>query len=235
MFFDVCDLHAHYGKSHVLDGFSIGLERAEIVALLGRNGSGRSTALKAMAGMIRPSAGSVKLDGAELAGLRPYQIVRAGLAYVPEDRQVFENLTVDENLIVGLRATSSGKAIWSIPDIYNLFPNLGERRNTKAGYLSGGEQQMLTISRSLLTRPDVLLVDEPTEGLAPLVVESLIEVLQNVRRAGVAIILVEQKLAIALRVSSRCHVIGRGKVMFSGTPEEIAANEAIRRQWLEMG
>lgn len=234
MLLEVKGLHAHYGKSHVLHGVDFAVAEGSIVSLLGRNGSGRSTTLKAMMGIAPPSGGSVRLRGRELVGLRPFAIARAGLGYVPEDRQVFPNLTVDENLVMGVQAAPDQASAWRIDDMYAYFPRLRERRTTKAGNLSGGEQQMVTICRSLLGNPCVLLIDEPTEGLAPKIVEVVMEVILDIQRRGVAVVLVEQKLTIALRVAQRIFVTGHGKIVFEGDPETFRANPEIRRTWLEV-
>ena len=232
---EVVGLHAHYGKSHILHGVDLAVGRGGIVSLLGRNGSGRSTTLKAIVGLVPPTAGSVRLDGAELAGRRPYAIARAGLGYVPEERLIFPNLTVEENLQMGAQKPPEGAAhTWTVEDMYGYFPRLRERRGTKAGNLSGGEQQMLTICRSLLTNPKVLLVDEPTEGLAPKIVEVVMAVILDIQRKGVAVVLVEQKLTIALRVAQRVFVMGHGEIVFAGTPDELRAQPEVRREWLEV-
>jgi branched-chain amino acid transport system ATP-binding protein len=227
-------LHAHYGKSHILHGVSFTLETASIVALLGRNGSGRSTTLKAMVGWEKPSRGSVRLGGNELTGRRPHAIARQGLGYVPEERLCFPNLSVEENLVMGVLAGVAGAPRWSMEDMFQYFPRLKERRNQKAGYMSGGEQQMLTICRSLLGNPLVLLVDEPTEGLAPKIVDVVTEVIRDIQARGVGVLLVEQKMSMAMKVAQQVMVMGHGEIVFFGSAEEMKANEAIRRQWLEV-
>jgi branched-chain amino acid transport system ATP-binding protein len=229
---DVADLHAHYGKSHILQGVSLRVGSREVVSLLGRNGSGRSTTMKAIMGLVPPTAGHVRLRGRDLAGERPYAICRAGIAYVPEEREVFANLTVNENLRMGEQPAPAGAHRWSIDDMFDYFPRLKERRNTRAGSLSGGEQQMLTMCRSLLGNPRVVLIDEPTEGLAPKIVAQVGECIRDMHRKGVSVLLVEQKLAIALKVSSRVCVMGHGRIVFEGTPQELAADEALVAQWL---
>jgi branched-chain amino acid transport system ATP-binding protein len=234
MLLEVADLHARYGKSHVLRGVSFFIDSGEIVSLLGRNGSGRSTTLKAMMGIVAPSGGSVRLDGRELAGRRSFQIARTGLAYVPEERLVFGNLTVEENLRMGGRRAPEGEKKWSVDEMYGWFPRLAERRKTRAGSLSGGEQQMLTMCRSLLGNPRVILIDEPTEGLAPRIVETVMQAILEIHRAGVAILLVEQKLTIALRVAKRIFVMGHGKIVFEGAPDDLRSRADIRRDWLEV-
>jgi branched-chain amino acid transport system ATP-binding protein len=233
MLLQVSDLHAHYGKSHILQGVKLSVDAGEIVSLLGRNGSGRSTTLKAMMGLVPPSRGSVVLEGNELAGRRPFRIARQGLAYVPEERLVFANLNVEENLRMGQQPAQAGGKTWAVEELYGWFPRLAERRRSLAGSLSGGEQQMLTICRSLLTNPRAILIDEPTEGLAPRFVETVMETIQAIQRAGTAVLLVEQKLTIALRISSRILVMGHGRIVFEGTPSDLHSRPDIRRDWLE--
>jgi len=230
---EVNDLHAHYGKSHVLTGVDLKVGAGEIVAVLGRNGSGRSTMLKTLVGLVPATGGSVRLSGRDITGQKPHLVVRQGLAYVPEERLVFDHLTVAENLLVGLQK-SDHPPRWTVEDMYAYFPRLRERSATKAGNLSGGEQQMLTICRSLLCQPRVLLIDEPTEGLAPKIVEHLVGVMNDIARRGIAVVLVEQKMTIALRIAGRCFVMGRGKVVFAGTPEELRDDAGIRQTWLEV-
>lgn len=228
----VRDLHAHYGKSHILRGVSFEVARNEVVSLLGRNGSGRSTTMKAIMGLVPPSAGQIRLGHHELAGARPHAICRAGIGYVPEEREVFANLSVDENLRLGEQRAGEGATRWTVEQMFDYFPRLKERRNTKGGSLSGGEQQMLTICRSLLGNPRVILVDEPTEGLAPKIVAQVGECIQDMSRRGVAVLLVEQKLAIALKVSTRVCVMGHGTVVFEGSPRELESDRALLAQWL---
>ena len=225
-------LNAFYGKSHILQGVDLEIGEGEIVSLLGRNGVGRSTTCKAIMGLVTPH-GEISFRGRPIAGLRPDQIVHAGIGYVPEDRQVFPTLTVKQNLELGLkRANVFGR--WNFDDVFKLFPNLGERRDNPAGVLSGGEQQMLTMCRTLMGDPDLVLIDEPTEGLAPKLVEQVGELLNEIARRGVAILLVEQKLTIALKISKRLYVMGHGRIVFEGDPPALAANEAIRKEWLEV-
>lgn len=228
----VRDLHAHYGKSHILHGVSFDLRPGEVVSLLGRNGSGRSTTMKAIMGLVPPSAGEVLLRGRNIAGQRAYAICRSGLAYVPEEREIFLNLTVDENLRMGEQRGAEGATRWSAEQMFDYFPRLRERRNTRAGSLSGGEQQMLTICRSLLGNPRVLLIDEPTEGLAPQIVAAVSDCIEDIHRRGVSVVLVEQKLTIALRVSTRMCVMGHGRIVREGAPQEIAGNDELLAQWL---
>ncbi len=229
---EVRDLHAYYGKSHILHGVNFYVGKGEVVSLLGRNGTGRSTTLKAIMGLVPPKSGKILLNGRNLAEARTYAICRAGIGYIPEEREVFSNLTVDENLRMGQQSSHDGAPEWTIEQMFEYFPNLKERRKTKAGNLSGGEQQMLTICRSLLGNPKVLLIDEPTEGLAPKNVAAVEEATHDINRRGVSIVLVEQKLAIALKVSTRVCVMGHGQIVFEGTPEELAGNTKILKEWL---
>jgi branched-chain amino acid transport system ATP-binding protein len=231
----VDNVHAHYGKSHILQGVTFSMGEGEIVSLIGRNGSGRSTTLKAMIGLLTPTSGSVMLNDCQLVGLRLFEIVRHGLAYVPEERLVFANLTVEENLRMGEQKAFGGVKRWSIEEMYAWFPRLAERRRINAGSLSGGEQQMLTICRSLLGNPRAILIDEPTEGLAPRVVETVMEAILAIHKAGVSVLLVEQKLTIALRVSRRVLVMGHGKIVYEGSPQELMERDDIRHDWLEVG
>ena len=229
---DVHGLHVHYGKSHVLHGVDLRVDRQEVISLLGRNGSGRSTAMKAIMGLVAPSAGSVRLEGRELAGARPYAVCRAGIGYVPEEREVFANLTVDENLRMGEQRAAGGAHRWTIEAMFDYFPRLKERRNTKAGSMSGGEQQMLTICRSLLGNPRLMLIDEPTEGLAPKIVAQVGECIVDMHRKGLSVVLVEQKLAIALKVSTRVCLMGHGRIVFEGTPQALTADPRLVSEWL---
>jgi branched-chain amino acid transport system ATP-binding protein len=226
------DLHAHYGKSHILRGVSFTVERGEVVSLLGRNGSGRSTTLKALMGLVSPSGGRVRLAQRQLAGAKPHTICRAGLAYVPEEREVFANLTVDENLRMGEQPPVAEAQRWTTEQMFEYFPRLRERRNTKAGSLSGGEQQMLTICRALLGNPLAILIDEPTEGLAPKIVAQVGESIEDMRRRGLSVVLVEQKLAIALKVSTRVCVMGHGRIVYEGSPQQILADRDVLSRWL---
>lgn len=226
------NLHAHYGKSHILHGVDFDLRKGEVVSLLGRNGSGRSTTLKTVMGIVTPTSGEVCLNGQNLAGRRPYAICRAGIGYVPEERETFANLTVDENLQMGVQRGASQAAHWTPEQMFDYFPRLKERRNTRAGSLSGGEQQMLTMCRSLLGNPLVMLIDEPTEGLAPMIVQQVGEMITDINRRGVSVILVEQKLVIALKVSHRVAVMGHGRIVFEGTPNDLSANATVMEEWL---
>ncbi len=232
MMLDVRDLHAHYGKSHILQGVSLRVGAGEIVSILGRNGVGRSTTLKAIMGDVLPK-GSITFKGEAIAGLRPYEIAHRGLGYVPEDRAIFPTLTVEQNLNLGVK---SGKkaARWGFGDTYRLFPRLEERANTPAGMISGGEQQMLTMCRTLMGDPDLIMIDEPTEGLAPQMVERVADLLQSIAERGISILLVEQKLTMAMRLSHRVYVMGHGRMVFNGTPSELTADATVRQAWLEV-
>jgi branched-chain amino acid transport system ATP-binding protein len=228
----VVDLHAFYGKSHILQGVNFEVHAGEIVSLLGRNGVGRSTTIKAIMGDVAPQ-GSVRFKGQQIAGLRPHQIARRGLGYVPENRDIFPALTVRQNLLLGQKS-GGGKPRWSIRDMFALFPRLEERADTAGGVLSGGEQQMLTICRTLMGDPELIMIDEPTEGLAPMMVELVAKLLAEIAQRGVSILLVEQKLTIALRISHRLYVMGHGKIVFEGTPASLHASPEIRQEWLEV-
>jgi branched-chain amino acid transport system ATP-binding protein len=229
---EVKDLHAYYGKSHILDGVRLSVRQGEIVSLLGRNGVGRSTTIKSIMGQV-DSTGSVKFKGEEINGLKTYMIARKGLGYVPENRDIFPTLTVRQNLTLGMKnARRSGR--WSVDDMFKLFPVLGERTDALAGVISGGEQQMLSLGRTLMGDPDLVMIDEPTEGLAPKIVELVARLFEEIKNRGVSILLVEQKLTIALRISQRLYVMGHGRIVFEGTPEDLKANEAVRKEWLEV-
>lgn len=230
----VSDLHAHYGASHVLQGVAFDVDPGSITTIFGRNGSGRSTTLKALMGIVPPSRGSVQLDGCELAGLSPTEISRAGVAYVPEDRLVFPNLTVAENLLVGVQTAREGASVWTVDDMYDYFPRLRERQHQIAATLSGGEQQMLTICRSVLGNPKILLVDEPAEGLAPQIVTQVRDVLVRIKNRGVTILLVEQRLTMALQITDTVLVMGHGRIVYRGSVEEFKNDNDVRKRWLEV-
>jgi branched-chain amino acid transport system ATP-binding protein len=227
----VRDLHAWYGSSHVLQGVELGVNEGEIVALLGRNGSGRSTLARALMGLV-DCEGEILWQGRELLGLRTFEIARAGIGYVPEDRAIFPRLSVEQNLLLGQQRGRPGR--WGVADLYELFPPLGARRRVEAGRLSGGEQQMLALCRTLMGNPQLVIVDEPTEGLAPQLVEQVGAFLQRLGAEGIAVLLVEQKLAIALAVSQRALVMGRGRIVFDGSPGQLLADAELRREWLEV-
>ena len=229
---EVRALNAYYGKSHILQGVDLDVAAGEVVSLLGRNGVGRSTTIKAIMGEV-PPIGIVRFKGQDIAGWPSYRIARLGLGYVPEHRDIFPSLTVRQNLALGQKQTGvDGR--WRLDDMLEMFPNLKKRADTAAGVLSGGEKQMLTMCRTLMGDPELIMIDEPTEGLAPLIVRQVGELISEIARRGVAILLVEQKLAIALQISNRVYIMGHGRVVFSGTPSNLRANEAVRREWLEV-
>ncbi|MFZ0208935.1 MAG: ABC transporter ATP-binding protein [Roseiarcus sp.] len=229
---EVVDLHAYYGKSHILHGVNFRVEQGEIVGLLGRNGVGRSTTIKAIMGAV-PPMGSIRFKGEEIAGLKPHETARRGLGYVPETRDIFPALTVRQNLLLGEKPGKVGGR-WAMQDMFRMFPQLEARAETPGGVLSGGEQQMLTICRTLMGDPELVMIDEPTEGLSPKMVERVGALLAEIAERGVAILLVEQKLTIALKISERLYVMGHGKIVFEGTPAELEASEGVRKEWLEV-
>ena len=229
---EVKDLHAYYGKSHILQGVDMNIQAGEVVSLLGRNGVGRSTTVKAIMGEVTPH-GTVRFKGQDIAGLPSYKIAHLGLGYVPEHRDIFPGLTVRQNLLLGIKnPRKPGR--WKLDEMLEMFPNLARRADTAAGVLSGGEKQMLTTCRTLMGDPELIMIDEPTEGLAPLIVQQVGDLITRIAEAGVAILLVEQKLSIALRISHRLYVMGHGQIVFEGTPDELKANEAIRKERLEV-
>ena len=225
-------LHAWYGKSHVLHGVSFKVGQGEIVALLGRNGSGRSTTAKAIMGLI-DCQGTVDWKGQPIQGRKPFEIAHLGIGYVPENRDIFPRLTVEQNLLLGQKGKGRG-ARWSFGDMYAMFPSLKARQHTEAGVLSGGEQQMLTLCRTLMGDPDLIIIDEPTEGLAPRIVELVGDFLQTLRTRGVSVLLIEQKLTIAMAISDRTLVMGHGSIVFQGTPDSLRADPYTRKEWLEV-
>ena len=226
------NLHAYYGKSHVLHGVTFDVGQGEIVALLGRNGSGRSTTAKAIMGLV-DCEGSIDWKGQAIQGRKPFEVAHLGLGYVPENRDIFPKLTVHQNLMLGEKR-GAAKPRWSFDDMYRLFPRLKERQHTQAGVLSGGEQQMLTLCRTLMGDPDLIMIDEPTEGLAPMIVELVAEYLKELKNRGISVLLIEQKLAIALEISQRVYVMGHGAIVFEGTPAQLNDATMIRRDWLEV-
>ncbi|MDR3481249.1 MAG: ABC transporter ATP-binding protein [Burkholderiaceae bacterium] len=238
---EIKNLHAFYGKSHVLHGVDLVVNQGEIVSLLGRNGVGRSTTVKAAMGQVK-ATGSIRFKGEELIGLKAFEIAHKGLGYVPEQRDIFPALTVEQNLILGEKGggksgggKKNGKAArWCLNDMYQMFPRLMERRSIPAGVLSGGEQQMLTLCRTLMGDPDLIMIDEPTEGLAPKIVDLVADYLKALKDKGISVLLVEQKLAIALTISQRVYVMGHGAIQFEGSPDDLRGNAAIRKEWLEV-
>ena len=253
------DVHAYYGKSHVLHGVNFDVREGEIVALLGRNGSGRSTTVKTIMGLVE-GTGNIAWREQPILGRKAFEIAQQGIGYVPENRDIFPRLTVHQNLMLGqkggdrsrVRVSRSANAPprggaseaslgvksaggrWSFDDMYTLFPRLKERQHTEAGVLSGGEQQMLTLCRTLMGDPALIMIDEPTEGLAPKIVELVADYLRELKRRGISVLLVEQKLTIALEVADRCLVMGHGQIVFEGTPAALRANTSVRKEWLEV-
>ncbi len=231
---EISDLHAQYGQAQVLDGVAFVVEAGSVVALMGRNGAGKSTTIKAIMGLVPPTRGSVRFDGAEIAGRMPYEIARLGLGYVPEDRRIFTELSVMENLEVGRRAPRQGVPVWTPERLIELFPNLGEMRNRPGGRMSGGEQQMLTIARTLMGNPRCVLLDEPSEGLAPIIVEQMARAILTLKREGLTVLLCEQNLHFATLVSDRAAIIEKGAIRYAGTMAELAADAALRTQYLSV-
>ena len=231
---EVTDLNAYYGKSHILRGVNLKIENGEIVSLLGRNGVGRSTTCKAIMGEVEP-IGSIKFNGAELAGKKAFEVANAGLGYVPENRDIFPGLTTRQNLELGTKSRQDmSKSRWTIDDMFNLFENLKNRADVEASFLSGGEQQMLTMCRTLMGDPEVIMIDEPTEGLSPQMTTRVADLLNEISSRGVSILLVEQKLSIAMKISHRVYVMGHGQIVFEGTPKELEKRDDIRKEWLEV-
>lgn len=228
----VNDLNAYYGESHILFDIKLDVQKGEIVSLLGRNGVGKSTTLKAIMGEVRP-LGSIMFKGERITGLQPYEIARRGLGYVPENRNIFPTLSVRQNLIIGMKGGTK-TSCWKMEDMFDLFPILKLRAEVPGGNLSGGEKQMLTICRTLIGNPDLIMIDEPSEGLAPKIVQLLAEIIEQIKIRGVSILLVEQKLTIVLKISNRLFVMGHGHIVFEGTIGEFLANEDIRKTWLEV-
>ncbi len=226
------DIHAYYGKSHVLHGVSFDVGPGEIVALLGRNGSGRSTTAKAIMGLVH-AEGTLRWKEQDILRQKAYEIAHLGIGYVPENRDIFPKLTVHQNLLLGQKGKGVGSR-WSFDDMYAMFPRLKERQHTEAGVLSGGEQQMLTLCRTLMGDPDLIIIDEPTEGLAPKIVELVGEYLKRLKDRGISVLLIEQKLTIAMQISDRALVMGHGSIVFDGTPDSLRADVATRKEWLEV-
>jgi branched-chain amino acid transport system ATP-binding protein len=226
------DIHAYYGKSHVLHGVSFNVGAGEIVALLGRNGSGRSTTAKAIMGLVH-AEGTLRWKDQDILRRKAYEIAHLGIGYVPENREIFPKLTVHQNLLLGQKGSGKGSR-WSFDDMYGMFPRLKERQHTEAGVLSGGEQQMLTLCRTLMGDPDLIIIDEPTEGLAPKIVELVGQYLKTLKDKGISVLLIEQKLTIAMQISDRALVMGHGSIVFDGTPDSLRADATTRKEWLEV-
>jgi branched-chain amino acid transport system ATP-binding protein len=238
MLLEVKDLNTYYGTSHVLQGISLNVAQGEIVALLGRNGMGKSTTLKSIMGLVKPKSGSVIFNSRDITGCPPYKVARAGIGYVPEDRRIFPNLSVLDNLDIGVKggkiADPNNPNVWTMDRIFHHFLMLKERAQQKGKFLSGGEQQMLTIGRSLMGNPDLLLVDEPTEGLAPLLVKEVRDILEEINKAGVSILLVEHNIKVAMSLAKRIYLMGKAHIGFAGTMEELRAHPDIREKYLEV-
>lgn len=229
-------INTFYEKSHILHNISLEIKEGEVVGLLGRNGVGKSTTIKSIIGTVPPKSGSIRFQGRETVGLQPYQLARLGIGYVPEERRIFPTLTVRENLLMGMK---SGKKPtqdkgWTIEGIYQFFPALRERDSFKGGYLSGGEQQMLTIGRTLMGDPRLILLDEPTEGLAPQIVEAVANVIREIHRSGVSVLLVEQSMDIVMDLANGILIMNKGEIVFKGTPEELNARPELREKYLEV-
>jgi branched-chain amino acid transport system ATP-binding protein len=237
MILEADDIHSYYGKSHILQGISIHLERGNLVCLLGRNGVGKTTSLKSIMGMVKPAKGSILFRGKEIAGRQPYEIARLGIGIVPEDRRIFPSLTVHENLLMGIvkrpEGLSGGEG-WSAGKVYDLFPRLRERMRQKGGHLSGGEQQMLTMGRTLMGNPELILIDEPTEGLAPKIVRLVTEVLSAIHRSGTTLLLVEQNYKSAIKLAERFYIMSKGQIVFEGGGETLIQAEEVRKKYLEV-
>jgi len=235
MLLDVKELNTFYDQSHILQGISLGVDRGEIVCLLGRNGVGKSTTLKSIIGLVSPRSGEIFFKGQNVAGLPPHIIAKMGVGYVPEDRRIFPTLSVRENLIMGIKPgqKSNGEG-WSIEKVYKYFPSLEKRDKQRGAHLSGGEQQMLTMARTLMGNPGVILIDEPTEGLAPLIVATVEQVIQDIHKQDISVLLVEQNMRVALRLAGRIYVISKGKIVFHGTSQELKEAHEVREKYLEV-
>lgn len=233
MLLEIDKVHTFFGKSHILQGVSLGIEKGETVALLGRNGVGKSTTLKSIMGLASPKKGSIRFKSEAVVGLRPYEICRLGIGYVPEERRIFSSLTVRENLLTGIKTKQHIDNSWTIEKIYSYFPRLEKMDRQKGGHLSGGEQQMLTMGRALMGNPQLLLVDEPTEGLSPAMVEMVIKILREIKEEGISILLVEQAMDVAFELARRTYVMSKGAIVFQGTREEFYADQKVRKKYLE--
>jgi branched-chain amino acid transport system ATP-binding protein len=238
MLLEVHDLNTYYGTSHVLQGISLSVAQGELIALLGRNGMGKSTTLKSIMGLVKPKSGSVIFDGRDITGYPPYKVARVGIGYVPEERRIFPNLSVLDNLDIGVKggkiADPNNPNTWTVDRIFRHFPMLQKRAQQQGRLLSGGEQQMLTIGRSLMGNPELLLVDEPTEGLAPLLVKEVRDILEEINKAGVSILLVEHNIKVAISLANRVYLMGKAHIGFAGTTEELKANPQVREKYLEV-
>lgn len=237
MLLDINDINSYYGKSHILHGVSMTIRESEMVCLLGRNGVGKSTTLKSVIGIVPPKQGSILFKGEELVGRDPYQIARIGIGFVPEDRRIFRSLTANENLLMGIKKEKNdalSKQGWTIEKVYEAFPQLKERKDSKGGHLSGGEQQMLTVARTLMGNPELMLIDEPTEGLAPTIVKDVLNMLSAIRESGVAILMVEQNFKAAIKIADRFYIMSKGQIVYEGDGPALQAAEDVRKQYLEV-
>ena len=237
MLLEVKDLHTFYGYSHVLQGMSLAVDQGECVALLGRNGMGKSTTLKSIMGLVKPRSGAVLYKGEDVAGYPPYKVAKAGIGYVPEERRIFPNLTVLDNLAMGIKGGKIDKRnpnAWTVERIFEHFPSLEARQRSKGAHLSGGEQQMLAVGRSLMGNPELFLVDEPTEGLSPFLVKEVRDMLGGINKTGVSILLVEHKLKVAMSLARRIYLMKKAQLAFTGTVAELEANQEIKAQYLEV-
>jgi branched-chain amino acid transport system ATP-binding protein len=237
MLLEVKDLNTYYGESHVLQGISLNVDKGELVCLLGRNGMGKSTTLKSIMGLVRPKSGTILFKGQNIANLPPHKSARLGVGYIPETREIFPNLSVMENLLLGIKKGKFSHDVadaWDLDRIYKHFPILKTRSSNKGFQVSGGEAQMLAIARTLMGNPDLLLIDEPTEGLAPVTVEEVRDVLREINKAGMAILLVEHNIKVALALAQRLYLMGKAKIGFEGTPKDLAEQPEIKRQYLEV-
>lgn len=237
MILELKGIDTFYEKSHILQGISMQVNEGEVVGLLGRNGVGKSTTLKSINGVVIPRAGSILFKGKELVGMKPHQVTRLGIGYVPEERRIFSILTVHQNLLLGKKPgklQNQVKEGWTIERAYSLFPQLKARQTSKGGHLSGGEQQMLTIVRTLMGNPELLLLDEPTEGLAPMLVDTVSDVIREIHEAGISILLVEQSFEVILDLTTRAYVMSKGQIVFDGTSQELADNREVREKYLEV-
>lgn len=228
---DVEEIHTYYGLSHILFGVSLKVSEGEVVCLLGRNGAGKSTTMRSIMGLTPPRQGTIRFKGETVTGKKAYLLARKGMGYVPDDRRVFADLTVDENLEISERKRD-GSALWNRESVYGLFPGLAHIRSRRSGFLSGGEQQMLTIARALMTNPDFLLLDEPTEGLAPIIVKTLEDQITRLKERGLTVLLAEQNVKVALRLSNRGYVIDNGVIRYQGSIEDLRGNEEVRKKYL---
>jgi branched-chain amino acid transport system ATP-binding protein len=234
---DVKAINSYYEKSHILHDVSLELNKGELVCLLGRNGVGKTTTLKSLMGLVKPRDGSILFNSEEQLGKEPYQIARAGMGFVPEDRRIFKSLTVEENIMIGQKiknANSSANQGWTLEKIYEAFPLLVKRKDNKGAHLSGGEQQMLTVARTLMGNPELILVDEPTEGLAPLIVKSVLDTLLSVSKTGVTILMVEQNFKAAIKIADRFYIMSKGQIVWEGDREALHSADDVRKTYLEV-